>query len=55
MHVAHPDGEAKFWLEPAVHLAVNIGLSPAQLKQAQTVVEAHIQEIENAWHRHFGG
>jgi len=55
VHVAHPDGEAKFWLEPAVHLAVNIGLSPAQLKQAQTVVEAHIQEIENAWHRHFGG
>ena len=31
VHVAHPDGEAKFWLAPAVHLAVNIGLSSAQL------------------------
>ena len=28
MHVAHPDGEAKFWLTPEVHLAVNVGLSP---------------------------
>lgn len=35
-------------------MAVNIGLSAAQLRQAQQVVEAHIQEIENAWHRHFG-
>jgi hypothetical protein len=23
--------------------------------QAQVVVEAHIQEIQNAWHHHFGG
>jgi hypothetical protein len=27
VHVAHPDGEAKFWLTPQVHLAVNIGLT----------------------------
>jgi hypothetical protein len=26
----------------------------AQLRQAQAVVAAHIQEIEDAWHRHFG-
>lgn len=55
VHVAHPDGEAKFWLTPAVHLAVNIGLSSAQVRQAQAVVEAHLHEIEDAWHRHFGG
>jgi hypothetical protein len=55
VHVAHPDREAKFWLTPAVHLAVNIGLSPAQVRQAQAVVEAHLLEIEDAWHRHFGG
>ncbi|MBE7420074.1 MAG: DUF4160 domain-containing protein [Ideonella sp.] len=54
VHVAHPDGEAKFWLTPQVHLAVNIGLSPAQVRQAHLVVEAHIQEIHDAWHRHFG-
>ncbi len=55
VHVAHPDGEVKFWLTPSVHLAVNIGLSSVQLRQAQKVVEAHIQEIQDAWDRHFGG
>lgn len=32
VHVAHPDGEAKFWLTPTVSLTVNAGLSPTQLK-----------------------
>jgi hypothetical protein len=54
VHVAHPDGEAKFWLAPHVHLAVNIGLSPTQLRQAQAVVVAHLSEIEHAWRHHFG-
>ncbi len=54
VHVAHPDGEAKFWLTPDVHLAVNMGLSAAQLRQAQAVVTAHVKEIEDAWRRHFG-
>ena len=55
IHVAHPEGEAKFWLTPSVHLAKNVGLSGAQLRQAQAVVEAHFQEIQDAWNRHFGG
>ena len=55
VHVAHPDGEPKFWLTPQVELAVNIGLSPAQLRQAQAVVVTHLQEIEDACRRHFGG
>ena len=54
VHVAHPDGEAKFWLTPQVQLATNIGLSSAQIRQAQAAVTAHLQEIEDAWHRHFG-
>jgi hypothetical protein len=37
-----------------VNLAVNIGLSPAQVRQVQAVVTAHLQEIEDAWRRHFG-
>ena len=55
VHVGHPDGEAKFWLTPSVHLAVNVGLSPLQVRQAHVVVEAHIEEIQDAWNRHFGG
>ncbi len=54
VHLAHPDGEAKFWLTPAVELATSTGLSARQLKEAQAVVERHLLEIENAWNRHFG-
>lgn len=54
VHVAHPDGEAKFWLTPAVHLATSTGLSVRQLTEAQVVVEAHFKEIEDAWYQHFG-
>ena len=53
MHVAHPDGEAKFWLTPEVSVATVTGLSPRQLREAQAIVEAHIQEVQDAWHRHF--
>ncbi len=54
VHVAHPDGEAKFWLTPQVALATSTGLSTRQLREAQLVVEAHIEEIRNAWNSHFG-
>jgi len=57
MHVdvAHPEGEAKFWLEPSITVAMQIGLSAQQLKEAERIVRAHQQEIENAWRKHFGG
>ncbi len=54
VHVAHPDGEAKFWLTPQVALATSTGLSGRQLREAQAVVETHIKEVENAWNHHFG-
>ncbi len=55
VHVAHPDGEAKFWLIPVVHLATSTGLTSRQITDAQAVVQAHIKEIEDAWNHHFGG
>ena len=36
VHVAHPDGEAKFWLLPEVRLANHTGLTVRQLREAQT-------------------
>jgi hypothetical protein len=54
IHVAHPDGEAKFWLTPDVTLADHIGLSAQQLREAQGIVKAHIKEIQHAWNYHFG-
>ena len=53
VHVAHPDGEAKFWLTPHVALATSTGLSARQLREAQAIVEAHFEEIVDAWLRHF--
>jgi Domain of unknown function (DUF4160) len=54
VHVAQPDGEAKFWLTPEIAVAMSTGVSPGQLRDAQAIVEAHIREIQDAWHRHFG-
>jgi len=54
VHVAHPDGEAKFWLTPTVALATSVGLSETQLRQAHALVEKHLEEIQNAWNRYFG-
>lgn len=55
VHVAHVDGEAKFWLTPQVALANHTGLSATQLRQAQEVVNSHLKEIQDAWTHHFGG
>ena len=54
VHVRSPDGEAKFWLEPQIELARNHRLSGVQLRQIQTIVEAHSDELIEAWHQHFG-
>lgn len=54
VHVSCPDGEAKFWIEPIVALANQKGLSKAQLKNLQQLVEEHINEISKSWINHFG-
>jgi hypothetical protein len=42
------DGEAKFWLEPAIELAENSGLQPRQLREAQGIIEERKDEIVDA-------
>jgi len=53
IHIVSPDGEAKFWLEPAVSLATCVGLSEKQLTWLQKVVESRKNEIIKAWQEHF--
>ncbi|MCP5229656.1 DUF4160 domain-containing protein [Accumulibacter sp.] len=55
IHVAHPHGEAKFWLQPSLELANHPGLSGRELTDADRVVARHLEEIVDAWHKHFGG
>ncbi len=54
VHVHCSDGEAKFWIEPAMELAQNSGMSERQLRAALTLVEVHADEIRSAWQQHFG-
>lgn len=53
IHVFSADGEAKFWIEPIVALAENIGFSKKQLNELQKVVEARNVEITKSWKKHF--
>lgn len=55
VHVHHSDGEAKFWIEPAVELALNYGLKAKRLNEASKLVEEHLDEIRRAWRKHFPG
>ncbi len=55
VHVQGSDGEAKYWLEPAVELAHNYGLNERQLRSVKALIEAHADEIRRSWARHFGG
>jgi hypothetical protein len=54
IHVTCEDGEAKFWLEPIVSLAVCHGLNPRRLSEIERIVEVHKREITKAWQGHFG-
>jgi hypothetical protein len=54
VHVSHAEGEAKFWIEPKIVLAQNIGLSTKAVKQAQSLIEEYENDIRTAWQQHFG-
>jgi hypothetical protein len=53
IHVTHTDGEAKFWLEPQIDLAMNQGLSKKQINEASLLVQDHYEEIIHAWRSYF--
>jgi hypothetical protein len=55
VHVFSAEGEAKFWLEPAVELAENRGIPARGITAIQSIVEERKNEIAAAWRRHFGG
>jgi hypothetical protein len=53
VHVVSGDGEAKFWLEPDIELANNYGYNRQQLKEIESLVEDHRDELVSAWKQHF--
>ena len=55
VHVVSPAGEAKFWLDPRVELAMSKGLGSVELNEIRRVIEERHDEIREHWRRHFGG
>jgi hypothetical protein len=53
VHIVSGDGEAKFWLEPDLELAKNHGYNRQQLKEIESLVEDHRDELVSAWKQHF--
>lgn len=54
IHVTSEHGEAKFWIEPLISLAVYHGYSGERLREIQGIIEERNNEIISAWHKHFG-
>ena len=54
VHVQSSQGEAKFWIEPEIELAVNSGLPEHEIGKILNLVRRREDEIREAWNRHFG-
>jgi Domain of unknown function (DUF4160) len=55
VHVISGRGEAKYWLEPQLELPKNHQLSWTELREVESIIEAHFDEFKTAWNAHFGG
>jgi Domain of unknown function (DUF4160) len=54
MCFAH-NGEARFWLEPAIEMAQQVGLSRREIGDALRLIKEHQDDIRSAWRKHFPG
>ena len=53
VHVIKGEGEAKFWLSPAISVAASAGFDARTLRNLAVVIEANSSAIERAWHDYF--
>ena len=54
VHIQCSKGEAKFWLEPKIELAKNLGLSSKELREIEYILRERHEEIIKAWESFFG-
>ena len=54
VHVMKGGGEAKIWLRPEVRVARSSGFDARTLRTLARIVTDRADEIEEAWHEHFG-
>jgi len=55
VHVISGNGEAKFWLEPELQLATTYRYNRQQLKEIESLIEEHYDELISAWQHYFSG
>ena len=55
VHVTNSDGDAKFWLEPEIEVAMVHGIASHQLTDIRKIVKEHKDELKNAWRKYLGG
>ena len=53
VHIISPNGEAKFWIEPVVALAISKNFSKKEILEIQKTVELKQDEIKEAWQKFF--
>jgi hypothetical protein len=54
IHIITPNGEAKYWLEPEIELAINHKLSQQKLNEIEKIIKENSYEFKRAWIKHFG-
>jgi hypothetical protein len=52
IHVATPDGECKFWLDP-IRLAGNKGISPEVIRKIERIVFEYSTFLEEKYYEYF--
>ena len=53
VHAQSAVGEAKYWIEPAIELAVSYGLKRKDLSTVEELIKEHEGEIRTSWYKHF--
>ena len=53
VHVSSAEGDAKFWLEPDIDLAMSKNLGNHQLREIREIIEEHKNELTSRWRQHF--
>jgi hypothetical protein len=54
VHISIRGGIAKFWLEPTIALASYYDLDARIVREIDSLVREHENEIRTAWDKHFG-
>jgi len=54
IHVLRGDCEAKFWLRPEVTVSDSFGFTRRELTELLGLIGERREDIEKAWHEHFG-